>query len=194
MVLDTIENPKVVSEVLVKEWHKVETQVRKARQNGDEGLNNGVKPEFIERFQLFIPYLPLPRKIIAKIARVKLEQFRAEMKEIGYIIQLPKVKSLEEWREYDVHYEDVDSVSGMIAEDIINREALSSVARTINRIIDNYVKTKVANEIAYREKNDLTMDGAVRIKTNGNASFEVIGIDRPDVSVVFVERGSMRRW
>src|SRR5699024_9173736 len=191
MRLDTIENPNVVSEELVKEWHKVETQVRKALQNGDEGLNNGVKQEFIERFQLLIPYLPLPRKIIAKIARVKLEQFRSEMKEIGYIIQLHKVKSLEEWREYDVHYEDVDSVSAMIAEDIINREASSSGARAINRFIDNSVKTKVANEIAYREKNDLTMDGAVRIKTNGNASFEVIGIVRPDVSVVFVERGSM---
>lgn len=191
MRLDTLENPEVVSHDLVKEWHKVETQVRKALQNGDNRQANGIKPEFLERFQLFIPYLPLPRKIIAKIARGKLEQFRSEMKEIGYIIQLPKKKSLKAWRELDVNYEDVDQVSAMIAEDIINREASTSGARAINRFIDNSVKTKVANEIAYRETNNLTMDGAVRINTNGNASFEKSGIDVPDVEVVFVGRGEM---
>lgn len=191
MRLDTLENPNEVSDDLVKEWYKVESQVRKALQNGDEGLNNGVKPEFVERFQLFIPYLPLPRKIIAKIARSKLEQFRAEMREIGYIIQLPKPKTLNEWQNLEVNYEDVDSVSAMIAEDIINREASTTGARAINRFIDNSVKTKVANEIAYRETNHLNMDGAFRIMTNGNASFEKVGIDVPDVLVQFVERGDM---
>ena len=90
-----------------------------------------------------------------------------------------------------MNYEDVDSVSAMIAEDIINREASTTGARAINRFIDNSVKTKVANEIAYRETNRFSMDGAIRIMTNGNASFEKIGIDVPDVLVRFVARGDM---
>lgn len=192
MRLDTLENPDEVSEKLIKEWYKVESQVRKALQNGDKGLDNGVKPEFVERFQLFIPYLPLPRKIIAKIARGKLEQFRSEMREIGYIIQLPKPKPLNEWQKLEVNYDDVDSVSAMIAEDIINREASTTGARAINRFIDNSVKTKVANAIADRKTNNLTMDGAFRIMTNGNASFEKVGIDVPDVEVRFVQRGEMQ--
>lgn len=193
MRLDTLENPDVVTDDLVREWHDVETQVREALQYGDKGMNNGIRPEFLERFQLFIPYLPLPRKVIAKIARGKLETFRSEMKKIGYIIQLPKPKPLGEWRKLEVNYEDVDSVSAMIAEDLVSRKASTAGARTINRFIDNSVKTKVANEIAYRETNDLSMDGALRVMTNGKASFETVGVDvPPDVSVKFVARGEMR--
>ncbi|HFD1725278.1 TPA: AAA family ATPase [Enterococcus faecium] len=189
MKLDTLENPDVVSEQLINEWYKVETQVRKSLQNGDEGLNNGVKPEFIERFQLFIPYLPLARKVIAKIARSKLEVFQMEMRELGYAIQLGKKLSNQDFLDMNVNYEDVDRLSAMIAEDIINREASSTGARAINRFINNSVKTKVANLIADRENNFLTMDGAIRLTTNGKASFENEGLERPDVAVEFVERG-----
>ncbi|HDC4802837.1 TPA: ATP-dependent Clp protease ATP-binding subunit, partial [Escherichia coli] len=129
MKIDQQENPDAISEELINEWYKVETQVRKSLIAGDEGLNNGVKPEFIERFQLFVPYLPLARKVIAKIARTKLMKFRDEMKHEGYLIQLPKAESLEYWQERHVNYEGVDSVSVMIAEDIINREASTTGAR-----------------------------------------------------------------
>lgn len=191
MRLDTLENPDEVSEELLNEWYKVETQVRKSLLEGDEGLNNGVKPEFIERFQLFVPYLPLARKTIAKIARGKLMKFREEMKQDGYIIQLPVAQPLEYWKELDVNYEDVDSISAMIAEDIINREASTTGARAINRFIENSVKTAVANAIADRKDNHLSMDGAFRIQTNGNASFEQAGLERPDVKVTFIPRGDM---
>ncbi|MCZ0856292.1 hypothetical protein OCL90_14055, partial [Enterococcus faecalis] len=49
MKIDQQENPDAISEELINEWYKVETQVRKSLIAGDEGLNNGVKPEFIER-------------------------------------------------------------------------------------------------------------------------------------------------
>lgn len=191
MKLDTLENPDEISDDLLNEWYKVETQVRKSLLHGDEGLNNGVKPEFIERFQLFIPYLPLARKTIAKIARGKLMKFREEMRSDGYIIQLPKAQSLDYWQAREVNYEDVDSVSAMIAEDIINRDASTTGARAINRFIENSVKTAVANAIAFRKENHLSMDGAFRIQTNGNASFENMELERPDVKVTFIPRGEM---
>lgn len=192
MRLDTLENPDEVSDKLIQEWYKVESQVRKSLRNGDKGLGNGVKPEFLERFQLFIPYLPLPRKIIAKIAMAKLLEFRSEMRELGYTIQLPKPLSAEEWKtKHQVNYEDVDTVSAMIAEDLINRQASTTGARAINRFLDNSVKTKVANAIAYRVDHNLSMDGAFRITTNGNASFESVDREVPDVAVTFIERGDM---
>ncbi|NRE14042.1 ATP-dependent Clp protease ATP-binding subunit [Enterococcus faecalis] len=191
MKIDQQENPDAISEELINEWYKVETQVRKSLIAGDEGLNNGVKPEFIERFQLFVPYLPLARKVIAKIARTKLMKFRDEMKHEGYLIQLPKAESLEYWQERHVNYEGVDSVSVMIAEDIINREASTTGARAINRFIENSVKTAVANAIAYRKNNHLSLDGAFRIQTNGKASFEEVGLERPDIEVTFISRGEM---
>lgn len=191
MKLDTLENPDEISDELLNEWYKQETQVRKSLLEGDEGLNNGVKPEFIERFQLFIPYLPLARKTIAKIARGKLMKFREEMRSDGYIIQLPKAQPLEYWKAREVNYEDVDSVSAMIAEDIINRDASTTGARAINRFIENSVKPAVANAIAFRKDNHLSMDGAFRIQTNGNASFENSALERPDVKVTFIPRGEM---
>ncbi|MDT0111626.1 AAA family ATPase [Listeria booriae] len=191
MKIDHLSDPESISEELLVEWYNVESQVREALQNGDDGLNNGVKPEFIERFQLFIPYLPLARKTYSKIARHRLETFRSEMRDIGYIIQLPKVENQEYWKSREVNYEDVDGISAMIAEDIINRDAATTGARAINRFIENSVKTKVANAIAEREENHLSTDGAFRISTNGNASFESTDRERPDVKVVFIERGDM---
>lgn len=192
MKINTIENPNEISEKLLFEWYKQETAVRESLQNGDEGRNNGIRPEFLERFQLFVPYFPLPRQIIAEIARKKLEQFRDEMKSIGYIIQLPKVNPKEFWKEKEVNYENVDSVSVMIAEDIINRKGSTTGARAINRFIDNSVKIKVANAIAERESMGLSLDGVFKIKTNGNASFESQSRERPDVTVEFIGRRAER--
>src|SRR5690625_7801935 len=103
------------------------------------------------------------------------------MREIGYVIQLPKPKPLVEWKKLEVNYDDLDSVIAMVAEDIINREASTTGARAINRFIDNSVKTKVANTIAYRKTNDLSIDGGSRSMTNGKASVEKVSIDVLDV-------------
>lgn len=191
MKLNLQENPDEISEQLLTAWFNQENQVRDALQNGDEGLGNGVRPEFIERFQLFVPYLPLARQTMAKIARVKLEQFQHEMAETGYIIQLPKKENKEYWRNFRVNFDDVDSVSVMIATDLINQKSSTTGARAINRFIENSVKPQVAGAIAERKAKGMNLDGAFRIETNGNASFESTERERVGVSIRFIERGSM---
>jgi ATP-dependent Clp protease ATP-binding subunit ClpA len=190
MELNTISNPDELSEKLVEEWYRKESSVRKALLQGDSGLDNGIKPEFLERFQLFIPYLPLPRIILAKIARKKLEKFREEQRELGYTIQLPTPRKESEWQELipNSNYADIDPVSVMIAEDIIGQEASVTGARAINRFINSSVKVKVAEAIAERVDNNKSLDGAFRISTNGNSIFESSSRERPDVKVTFVGR------
>lgn len=189
MRINQLENPNEISDELLNEWYKVETQVRTSLINGDDGLNNGIKPEFLERFQLFIPYLPLAKQVIAQITRVKLEKFRDEMISIGYPVSLGAKLSAEEFLQMGTRHRDVDLVSAMVADDIINTQASTTGARAINRFINNSVKTKVANLIAFRENRGLSMDGVIRIKTNGNASFESTGLGQPDVEVDFMPRG-----
>lgn len=184
-------NADQMSDKLLHEWFKNESQVRKALQNGDQGLNNGVKPEFIERFQLFVPYLPLSRKTISKIARRRLEQFQQEMAEIGYIIQLPERKDAAFWKEMNVNYDDVDSISVMVAEDLVNRDAATTGARAVNRFIENSVKPQVAEAIAEQRARGSTLDGAFKIATNGNASFETVSRNLAGIAVQFIERGDM---
>ncbi|GAA3265414.1 ATP-dependent Clp protease ATP-binding subunit ClpA [Lactococcus lactis subsp. lactis] len=188
MKLNEIENPDEMSEQLINEWYKKETDVRNALLFGDDGLNNGIKPEFLERFSLFIPYLPLAKKTIATIARGKLLKFKADMLERGYKIQLPGTRTREQWEESGVHYEGVDSVSVMIAEDIINKEASTTGARAINRFIETHVKADVANAIAERIDSGEPTDGAFRISTNGQASFENSKLTRPDILVTYIPK------
>lgn len=191
MRLDEIRYPDRLTEDIVDKWYRQEASVREALQNGDANLHNGIKPEFLERFQLFIPFLPLPRKIMAQIARNKLLKYQQEQKELGYNIQLPSPKSYQEWQKLMPHsvYEDIDTVSVMIAEDIINSNASTAGARSINRFIETSVKPKVANTIYLRDRKHLSLDGALRITTNGHAIFEDTNRIRPDVSVKFVARG-----
>lgn len=192
MDLDSVENPDELTEELQTEWFKQESQVRESLQDGDPNQNNGIKPEFLERFQELVPYLPLSSKTLANIARTKLLKLRNQMRKKGYYVQLPKPISKEIfWDKYKVHYENVDIVSAMIAEDLINQKASSTGARAITRFISGSVESKLAAAIAEREKKGLTMDGAFQIETNGNASFENHeGHNRSDVAIIFTERGA----
>lgn len=194
MKLRDSENPDELTDDLLTEWYRNQSTVRKNLQHGDENRNNGIRPEFLERFDMMVPYLPLPNKINAQIARMQLEKFRESMKKIGIWIQLPKPMSKEQWDDIyptTAKYENIDALSVMIAEDVISDEAQSEGARSITRFIEGSVKTAVAHEIRYREENHLSMDGAFRISTNGNASFENLDRERPDVEVKFVDRRDM---
>lgn len=89
MNLDRRENPDELTTELLDSWHQKEADVRMALTKDDIDKNqpgriNAIKPEFLERFQLFIPYLPLSKLTKAQIARIKLEQFRDDMSELGY--------------------------------------------------------------------------------------------------------------
>lgn len=193
MNLNKIRDPDRLSPQLVDEWYRQESSVRKALQSGDKNMNNGIKPEFLERFQLFIPYLPLPRKIMAQIARSKLEGFKRDMYSLGYSVRLPKPKDHATWQTLlgeDTTYDNIDTVSVMIAEDIVNTEASTSGARTINRFLETSIKPKVANIISSRIEEGKPVDAHhvhFDITTNGNALFESTDRERPDVAIKVTE-------
>ena len=190
MGINKQENPDELTDEIIMEWYKKESSVRKALQAGDEGMNNGIRPEFLERFQLTIPYLPLARKTMAQIARNILEKLYYDQKELGYIIQLPRKESRESWQEWlpNTMYENIDPVSVMIAEDVVNSEATTAGARSIIRFIETNVKTKIANAIAERIESNLSLDGVFRLSTNGSALFEENNRGVPDVKVDFIDR------
>lgn len=192
MRLDEIDDPDELTEELEEAWYRKEAEMRKALQSGDKGLNNGIRPEFLERFKLFVPYLPLPKKVIAQIARKKLLEFKNEMATNGYYIQLPGPLKKETWQKLmpNSKHTDIDSISVMIAEDIVNSEAATAGARTIDRFIETSVKTKVANYIAERMEHNQSVDGAFRVSTNGEAMFESLDGGRPDVKVEYIEKGA----
>lgn len=179
-------------EELKYQWKINESGLRKALQEGDVGKNNGIKPEFLERFKMFIPFLPLTRKTQAIIARKKLEKFKYEMMaQKNILIQIPKTKSQKEWQDLiqNSHYENVDGISVMIAEDILNQEASTTGARAIDRFVELNIKPKVAQMIKYRQENDLDLNGAIRLKTNGKAIFEGDTRGEADVEVEYIEKG-----
>lgn len=79
-------------------------------------------------------------------------------------------------------------MSVMIAEDIINKEASTTGARAINRFIETHLKADVANAIAERIDSGKPTDGAFRISTNGQASFENSKLTRPDILVTYIPK------
>lgn len=194
--LDNRKDPDVLTEELVQKWYEKDSSVRKSlTTGGDAGANNAIKPEFLERFQLFVPYLPLANATKAQIARSKLEKLKKEEKELGYYVQLPNKWSNDQWNtNMKVEagtkscYADIDKVSVMIAEDVINVQSSQTGARAINRFMENSVKPQLANCIAERVEEDLPTDGAFRIDTNSFASFETLEKRMPGVTVTYVPR------
>ena len=191
MHLSRQQDPDVLKSTLIEEWMSREQTVRHALQSGDEGLNNGIKPEFLERFSLFVPFLPLARKTIAMIARAQLEYFVKQMKDNGRFsinIQLPAKQSHAYWQqlmgEY-TEYGDDDPVSVMIAQDVIGPNAKDNGARSITRYIDQHVKTAVVDVLDERVRHNLPIDGAFRLEAK-NASFESNNRKMAGVKVVYI--------
>lgn len=177
-------------EKLQNEWYASEASVIKALQDGDPHKDNGIKPEFLERFNIFVPFMPLTRKAIANIARAKLENFQKEMLDKQKIhIQLGKKRTNDEWvrKVAKSKYENVDAVSVMIAEDIVGAEAKTSGARSINRFIEGSVQPLVGNYIAYLKSNGKSVNGYFRLGTNGGAIFEnPVHGKAPNVKVTYL--------
>lgn len=191
MHLSRQQDPDVLKSTLIEEWMSREQTVRHALQSGDEGLNNGIKPEFLERFSLFVPFLPLARKTIAMIARAQLEYFVKQMKDNGRFsinIQLPAKQSHAYWQqlmgEY-TEYGDDDPFSVMIAQDVIGPNAKDNGARSITRYIDQHVKTAVVDVLDERVRHNLPIDGAFRLEAK-NASFESNNRKMAGVKVVYI--------
>lgn len=191
--INTRSNPDELTPEFVSRWQTKENDVRKALQSGDYKKNNGIRPEFLERFSLLIPYLALSDLTYAQIARAQLVAFQRSQLRIGYQITLPDRKTMKEWQKLfgteSIYYDDLDSVSVMIATDGISNDAKTIGARAIARYIKTRVKPAVANEIARRDAQGLPSgreDGFFNITTNGKASFESNAKSGSGVAVSFI--------
>ncbi len=191
MNLNRQHNLNELTPILETNWFRKEMTVRQALQDGDEGLDNGIKPEFLERFSLLIPYLPLSRKAISMIARKQLEKFQKDMLDGRYpiTIALPERKDHSYWvrqmSSENTVFSDIDELSVMIAQDIIGSEASTSGARSVSRFINSRVKTKVLRLLSKRLYSKLPVDGQFRIGIK-NASFQTNSGKRPDVLVEYI--------
>lgn len=194
MHLARVANPDKLTKDLVDKWSAKEMTVRSALQEGDANMNNGIRPEFLERFTLLVPYMPLARLTMARIARKQLLDYQAQMRQMNYDVKIPAPHPDAYWKKmfHDTantyHYGGLDSISVMIAEDIISSQAGTIGARAIERYIDTEVKTSVANTLADRDNAGLGItrdDGAVFIKTNGNASWESPGHNQAGIVTEF---------
>lgn len=185
-----IDPNKLTADIETK-WFRTEMTVRQALQDGDKGMDNGIRPEFLERFSLLVPYFPLARSAIAIIARKQLENFQTDMKNNIYPINiaLPKLNDHKFWiRQMSSErtpYENIDVVSVMIAQDIIGSEAATSGARSITRFIESRIKSKVLSILADRLAENLPIDGQFKIGVI-NASFQTNSGERADIDVEYI--------
>lgn len=176
-------------------WWNKENEVRKAIQVGDYGANHGVRPEFLERFSLMVPFLPLALRTKAMIAHNQLVKFANTMAEgpLHINIQLPQAWDHSQWiramhtdrtpfgSEFD------DKVSVMIVEDVINSEASSTGARAIGRYINSQVKSAVTRLLHYRITNNLPVNGVFQLETK-NARFETNSGERPEIICTYKDK------
>lgn len=191
--LDAQRDPNQYTPQLDAEWTRQEQTIRSVLQEGDRGLNNGIKPEFLERFSLFVPYMPLAKKSIALIARMQLDHFIDQMENEGRYpikISMPAKLSHEEWQRLispSTEYGDDDPISVMIAEDIIGANSKTNGARSISRFINSRVKVAVVNELDYRIRRNLPIDGVFRLSAE-NASYQTNDRYLPRVKVAYIPK------
>ena len=171
---DAQEDSNVLTETMSQKWANKVDDVRRALEKGDAGLNNGIKPEFLDRFSLFVPYMGLSNQTKAEIAMNMLQRFADEERVLGYHVVYPDNRTEEEWQKVInnpyAHYKNVNELAIMIAEDIISSQSDSAGARAITRFIETHVKVKVSNAIANEIKHGRDpKSGIYYIQTNGNA-------------------------
>lgn len=195
--LNLQQDPNRLDPRLVDEWSQQEQTIRHALQNGDEGLNNGIKPEFLDRFSLFVPYMPLGKKTLAMIAHRHLEGFVQDMSDAGKYtinIQLPKPWSHERWSQImetpNTEYGNDEPISVMIAEDIMSVDAKTNGARGLNHYIDQNVKPAVIDKLDERVKAREPIDGVFRLLPK-NASFQTNNRERAQVKCEYIPRRSV---
>lgn len=182
--LDEVESPDKISPKIEEGWRGQSMNIQTALATGNEGQNNGLPPEFLQRFSI-VPYFALQKKSYAVIASLKLKKFVQEESELGYDVRIPAKYSKAEWKKIGLNYDDVDIVSVMIAEDIINTDASMVGARSINQYIENVIKNKVSMAIEYRLDAGLDMDGFFAIDSNGHSLAEDTSVDEASTIVTY---------
>lgn len=185
------QDPNVLNPKMQDKWWRLQQSVRTALQNGDAGRNNGIKPEFLERFSLFVPFLPLAKKTIAIIARRQMEKLVADMADQGKYsihIQLPDPYTHSRWQQLlgdKTEYGNDDPISVMIANDVIGPDAKTNGARSITRYINQRVKPAVIDELDRRVKQNLPISGTFRLGAE-NADFQNGGRQQPRVVCKYI--------
>lgn len=173
MKLDKIKTPDRITPQLENEWRKQSMSIQKGLLiNNRDADTRGLPPEFLQRFTL-VPFFPLQKSSYATIANIKLNKFIDEESKLGYDVRVPENWDRKKWEELNFkHYDNVNIVSVMIAEDIINSDAKVVGARAINNFMENTVKNKFSIAVEYREAENLDMNGYFTIRTNGNSIVE----------------------
>lgn len=180
---DLLPDPNKLRLIDVEKWEQMEPQVRQSTINGDENLGNGLRPEFLERFSNFVPFLPLTKPTQAVIAQAYLEKFQQDEKDFkNYTIIFEPREDYAYWQkrfhkedgdELNIHYNDVNSVSVMITYDVLNEESSKTGARAIQRYIDTITVPQFTNRVQMLERmGEDPTKYIFWIKTNGEASFE----------------------
>lgn len=190
--LDRQSDPNSLNNQLLTEWERRKESVKTALLSGNSGRDDGIKPEFLQRFSLLIPFLPLATKSIAMIARMQLEQFVTDMKNnMSYpiTIQLPQKEPHSYWTEQmcspKTPFGDDDPISVMIAQDKIGKEANKTGAREITNYINNTVKTDVIKLLDYRVSNNLPINGVFRLSVSHASFFDNSG-NLSDIQVDYI--------
>ncbi|MGX5378214.1 AAA family ATPase [Ligilactobacillus sp. LYQ135] len=180
--LDRESNPNKLNTQLLTEWERRKESVKTALLSGNSGRDDGIKPEFLQRFSLMIPFMPLATKSYAMIARMQLEDFVEDMKnniEYPITIQLPQKESHAYWTRQmsssTTPFDNDDPISVMIAKDKISKEANKTGAREITNYINNTVKTDVIKLLDYRVSHHLPINGAFRLSVSHASFFDNSG-------------------
>src|SRR5699024_8405972 len=129
--------------------------------------------------------------LMAMIARMQLDKFKQDMTHARYSIDimLPKKMSHAWWQNQmsfaDTPYGDDDTISVMIAEDLVGSEAKTSGARSITRYIDGSINNKVTRLLAQRLRHNQQISGVFKHEAK-NASITTNTGDRPIVEVIYI--------
>ena len=199
MQLNRSSDPNAYSDELYYKYMDYKQDLTQALVTGDEGQNNGIKPEILQRFQAIIPYFGLPKSIFGLIARMKILSLKNKWSQPGSVYSLgdkkikiltPTVKDENWWNDHygNSEFKNLDPVSAMIAADLINDMSDQEGARAIDEIVNTRLVAKISEQISDRIDAGLPVDssvGAFVINTNGNASFEGGGRQRADIKVEF---------
>ena len=185
-------NPNKLNPQLKKEWWRTKASIEKGLQSGNVGRDDGIKPEFLQRFSLLVPFMPLARKTIAMIAHMQLEVFCDDMANNGnysITVQMPSAWSHDKWaiqmHSDETPYGGDDPISVMIAEDVIGPDASTYGARAIASYIDGTIKTQVIQLLDERVRNGLEINGAFRMEVN-HASFISNSNEMPGIKVTYI--------
>lgn len=201
MKLDRNKNPDAYSDELYYNFVNKRQDLIQALINGDDGQNNGIKPEILQRFQAIIPYLPLPKAIFAQITRIKINALKQKWSIPGTIyalggesinIVMPKPRDARWWYERtgNTDFAGMDPLSVMISSDMVNAKADQEGARAVDEIINTRLIAKITQQIADRIEAGKPIGadyGAFYVGTNGHAFFEDAGHSNADISVKFVD-------